>query len=383
MIYERRVHAGQIYARHVAGDAILRGGRTNLTRVVLRGFLRARRHVAREALVVIRSGIMVERLVRVMTSYTGEARIPVAPATALLQPIGLKAHSLHALRSRLKDVVGSTVARPAEIHLRYGPQAPGIENGLAALGILLVVHKRGMLRAGPMTSFAIHSKDKVSGIESRPRRGSRRVTPKATAHRVRIQSLAQRLLQSWRRPGRMARRQVQALQALEEAHPAFVESPIPLENVGLALVSQSKGPSKRLRNGVRSVAYGIGSRAALFRDRKRVRPGLLPGLVPSLVKDPFVFAKRGRIGRHTRSPRHGRFKLCGHNLGMASRAFFGTSKIIQRGGLLRRPPARHLQPLVGGHGSFYLPLGRRIGCGGFLKRGERHRQRHGKDEKQR
>lgn len=41
VIGERRVHGGKVYARHVAGDAIFRGDRAGLARVLRRAFLRA------------------------------------------------------------------------------------------------------------------------------------------------------------------------------------------------------------------------------------------------------------------------------------------------------------------------------------------------------
>ena len=104
MIDERRVHGGEVYARHVAGYAVFRRPWAGLAGVVLRGFPRARRSVASEALRVVGGGVVVERLVRVVAGNAGEARVPVAPATALLQPVRLKTHSLHALGSALEDV---------------------------------------------------------------------------------------------------------------------------------------------------------------------------------------------------------------------------------------------------------------------------------------
>ena len=77
--------------------------------------------MASEALLVIRGGIMDEGLVGVMAGDAGEARVAVAPATAFLEPIRLKAHVLHAFYSGLKDVVRSAVTGPAKIHLRDGP----------------------------------------------------------------------------------------------------------------------------------------------------------------------------------------------------------------------------------------------------------------------
>jgi len=169
MIDESRVHAGQVYPRHMARDAILRCGRAGPTRVVRRGFLRARRCMASEALLVICAGIMIEGLVRVMACCAGEARIPIAPATTVLQPIRLKAHVLHAQYSRSMDFVPSTVTSAAKINLRNRPQIPWVENRMPTLCTLFIVHELCMFRAGTMTSFAIHSKYEARGIKSCPR----------------------------------------------------------------------------------------------------------------------------------------------------------------------------------------------------------------------
>lgn len=193
--------------------------------------------MASKALRVIRGGIIVERLVRVVTGYASEARIAFGPATALFQPIRLKAHSLYALCPGLTDVVRGTVTGSAKIHLCHGSQAPWVENGLATLGIPFLVHELGMFGAGTMTSFTIHTKDKARRIKSCPSCGSRGVTAKATAHGDWIKPLAERLIEGWRRHGRVARGQVQVLQATEEAHAALVERAIPLQNISLAPVS--------------------------------------------------------------------------------------------------------------------------------------------------
>lgn len=105
--------------------------------------------MASEALRVIRGGTIGERLVWVVTGYASEARIAFAPATALFQPIRLKAHSLHALCPGLKNVVRGTVTGSAKIHLRHGPQAPWVENGFSTVGIPFVVHELDMLAPGP------------------------------------------------------------------------------------------------------------------------------------------------------------------------------------------------------------------------------------------
>ena len=364
MIGERGMHAGKLHRWHMAGDAILRGDWTGFARVVVRGFLRARRRVASEALVVVGGGIVVERLVRVVTGYACKARVAFAPAAAALQSIRLKAHVLHALNSGYGDFVPGTMTGPAKIHLRHRPQTPWVENGLAALSILFVVHELGMLGAGTMTSFAIHSEYEPRWIEPGPRCGSGGVAPKAAAQSIWGNRAPERLIQSLRRLGRVAGGQIQALQSREEAHAALVVRAVLLINVGLALVSYSKGPAERCRNGIGAVANAVVSGRWIFRDRKGVRP--------SLVRDPFVPAKRRRIGSQTGGARHGRFGLRGCDFGMAPRAFLGACEIVQGGRLLCWPPTGHIQPFVGTHRGFRLLLRRRMGVGGLSKEGARH-----------
>src|SRR5690242_3184950 len=213
MISERRMHAGQRHLRHVAGDAILRGHRAGLARVARRAFLRARRCMASEALLVIRGDIVVQKLMRIMARDAREARVSLAPAAAAFETIRLKAHVLDALDSCYRDVVPRTVTGAAKVYLRHRPQAPWIENSLAALGILFVVHELGVFGARTMTSFAIHAEDQARCIKSRPGCGSGGVAPKATAQGVWRNGPAKRLLKVLRSLGRVARGQIQALQS--------------------------------------------------------------------------------------------------------------------------------------------------------------------------
>jgi hypothetical protein len=193
--------------------------------------------MASEALLVICAGIMIEGLVRVMACCAGEARIPIAPATAALQPIRLKAHVFHAQYSRSMDFVPSTVTSAAKINLRNRPQIPWVENRLPTLCILFIVHELCMFRAGTMTSFAMHSKHEARGIKSRPRCRCGRMTAKTTAQSIWINKPTHRQTKGWRRLGRVAWGQIQALQTSKEAHSALVERAISLINVSLALVS--------------------------------------------------------------------------------------------------------------------------------------------------
>ena len=180
---------------------------------------------------------MIQLLMRVMAGDAGEARIPVAPATAFLEPIRLKAHVLHAFYSSFKNVERSTVTGPAKIDLRDGPQTSWVENSLPTLLILFVVHELGMSGAGTMTSFAIHAKYEARRIKSCPGCGSGGVAPETTPQSIRINTPAQRRTQVLWNLGQVAWGKIQVLQAPEKAHPALVERAISLINVSLALVS--------------------------------------------------------------------------------------------------------------------------------------------------
>lgn len=330
--------------------------------------------MAREALRVIRGEVVVQRLMRVVARDARQARISLAPATAALQPIRLKAHVLDALQSRHRDVVPGTMTGAAKVHFRHGPQTRWVENSLAALGVLFVVHELGVFGAGTVTSFAVHSKDEAGWIEPGPRGGSGGVTPKATAQSIWRNRPAKRLLQVLRRLERVAWSQIQALQIPEETHAALEEHAVPLIHVGLALVPQAKGPAEGFGNGIGAVANAVVSGGCLFRDRKSERPGFL--------KDRLLLGKRGGVCSQTGGARHGRFDLRGRDLRMASRAFLGAHEIIQRRRLLRRPPSRRSQPLVGCHLRFGLLLGERIRAGRLFEEGDHYQQRHGRDTKQ-
>lgn len=201
MINEKGVHARELYARHMARDAILAVNGACFAGVIVRNFLRSRRNMTSQAFVVIPGGIMVQRFVGVVASDASKACIAIAPAFAVLQTIRLKAHIRHAANPQLIYVVQGAMAGPTKIDLSHRTQANWIENGLTALFIFFVVHQLRVPGARTVTRLAIHSERETSRIKSRSGRRGGRMAAEAVAQGIRIEKAAQGLIESSRSLG--------------------------------------------------------------------------------------------------------------------------------------------------------------------------------------
>ncbi len=115
MVGELAVHTWQAHLRHVTGDAVLGGFRTDRCYVLRRLYA----GVALKTIAIVTGWVAIERLVRIMTGDTGQSLIlRRAPAFALLESIRLKAYDRSiGLRTGRKTGIGKrAVARPAEIN---------------------------------------------------------------------------------------------------------------------------------------------------------------------------------------------------------------------------------------------------------------------------
>src|SRR5712691_6703191 len=89
MIGKCMVHVWQVDLRHVTRRAVLCSNRASSARMFLRGFGAACGEVARQALLVVSSRILRERLVRIVAGHACDSRIAIAPALAAHQPVRL------------------------------------------------------------------------------------------------------------------------------------------------------------------------------------------------------------------------------------------------------------------------------------------------------
>ena len=104
---------------------------------------------------------MNEWLVRVVAGNAGQARIAVAPATAVFQTVRLKARVGDASNAYLIDVGPGAMAGAAEIDESDGTEPVRIENSGPTLLVLFLAHQAHMLCARSVTCFASHTGHRV------------------------------------------------------------------------------------------------------------------------------------------------------------------------------------------------------------------------------
>lgn len=248
------MHVGDDHPGHVAGDAIFLADGTCLAGMIARGLFHWRRKMAAQAFVVIGAWIVNKLLVRVMASDAGKARIAVTPATAVLQTIRLKAQVGDSGRTHLVDVAHSAMASAAEIDESDRIEPARIENGLAALLGLSLVHQTHMFGARAVTRLAGHSVHHVSGIEPGDCGGSRRVTAETAPQRGGIDEPAQGVLEIVGRFAPVTWREIKTLQSLVKAEPTLVEKAVSLIDERLTRISEAERPEERFGNQAGGVA---------------------------------------------------------------------------------------------------------------------------------
>jgi hypothetical protein len=116
VIREGRVRTWKLDLRHVTRDAVVRCDAANLSNVIGRRFGAAPR-VTLKTISIIGAEVMLERLVRIMTSTTCDARTSLAPTLAFFQAVRSESDIEHAHpdESILDHIPRCTVACSAKI----------------------------------------------------------------------------------------------------------------------------------------------------------------------------------------------------------------------------------------------------------------------------
>src|SRR5260370_21201675 len=109
--------------------------------MVLRLLLCGRYQMASQALLVIGGRIMGKRLMRVVASDAGKARVAVAPAAAVFKTIGLEPHVSDAASTHFIDVIQRAMASATEVDEGDGIQPLGIKDGEAPFGVFFLFHQ--------------------------------------------------------------------------------------------------------------------------------------------------------------------------------------------------------------------------------------------------
>src|SRR2546430_10760751 len=90
MVGKLEVGVRDFYLGHVAGHTILGGYRAGGARMIAIGFGVPCGQMTSKASLIVKAGFAHQRLVRVVTGYTSEARIALAPTPAAFQPVRLE-----------------------------------------------------------------------------------------------------------------------------------------------------------------------------------------------------------------------------------------------------------------------------------------------------
>src|SRR5882724_11102191 len=113
--------------------------------------------VARQTFLVVRGGILHQRLVRVVARDACKPGVASPPALALFQSIRLEPRVDHSSGPGKHNVAPRAMTRAAEIHRRHRIQPARIENGNAARFDFPGLHSRNVARSRPVAPLASNS----------------------------------------------------------------------------------------------------------------------------------------------------------------------------------------------------------------------------------
>lgn len=119
-----------------------------------------------EAFHVIGGGVAHDRFMRVVAGNALETRIPLTPAPASFETIGLETHIAYTGGPGVQNVSPSAMARAAEIHGSDRTKRSGIEDCTPALINFSRLHRGNVLGARAMTRLARNSGRGMIRIEA-------------------------------------------------------------------------------------------------------------------------------------------------------------------------------------------------------------------------
>lgn len=119
-----------------------------------------------EAFHVIGGGVAHDRFMRVVAGNALETRIPLTPAPASFEAIGLETHIAYTGGPGVQNVSPSAMARAAEIHGSDRTKRGGIEDCTPALINFPRLHRGNVLGTRAMTRLARNSGRGMIRIEA-------------------------------------------------------------------------------------------------------------------------------------------------------------------------------------------------------------------------
>ena len=244
----------------------------------------------------------------------------IAPAFAVFEAVGLKAHVHHAAQFLFAedDVGPGAVARAAEIDGRDRIEFFRIEDGGAAGFDFSGLHRGDVVGAGAVAGFALDAGGEVRRVEMAGDVGCGGVAAEAAAGFVGVEPAAHGGFEVVGIGGVVAGGEVERLEGFVEAEMAFVEAAVAFVDVGLAFVAETEGPGDR--RGERLGAVGDGEIHGLLRRREFVV------IFGALLAEIGVRFQNFGIGRGGGGLRHRRHGLGARDLRVALRAFGAADK---------------------------------------------------------
>jgi hypothetical protein len=339
VIGEFGVGAWNLQFRHVTGGAVLRSLRASCAGVVGGSACPFGGNVATEAAVVVELRITLNGRVRVVAGKASDAGVAPSPATAQFKTVGLKAQRRGAFRAALHYVCPGAMAGAAKVHGIKRSQLGRVQDLRQAVHDSSLLHRRGVLRAGPVTSLAGNPWNEVLRIELPTRRRSRVMTSEAKADFVRLDRSAYRFFQVCGWASVVPWGDIQRLQSRKVTKLAFVEGSAALENVSFANHPFTKCPCQGGRD--RPVAFADGEQAGVANAGEVINVGIGKESEPLMrCEDLRVRRAHASLG-HRRSFLYGRLRGMTFCTGRRAQIFLASRRVF--GG----PPTRGKQPLLG------------------------------------
>jgi hypothetical protein len=186
VVREGMVHVWDFDLRHMAGLTVPRANATGCTPTLIFQILARTRCVTANTDPIVEVRIVNQRFMRVMTCNASEQRVSSAPASALLETVGLKAHVRHTCDSHLNHVAPSTMTCSAKVHRGHRIQLAGIQNRFFALLDSPCFHGRNMFCTGFVTGFTNDACDAAAWVEMVASRGCRGMAPETPSSLIYI-----------------------------------------------------------------------------------------------------------------------------------------------------------------------------------------------------
>src|SRR5215471_2071971 len=285
---------------HVAGNTILRGDFAGHSQTLGSrfSFHSGRLVFARmtgEALLIVRSRVLAERLVRIVTGGAGYAAI-IRVTLAVKDAVGLKADIVNLHAAQQTELIAAAMAGGAKFLSQFITAEVGRVEDYAPSGLTLP-DCVDMCRSRTVAAFTMDAGSHLLKTDFSGPDTARRMTSETIPGLSLSQAAAQSFLQRFRNAPWCANGKVESADLSVVTHQAFIIGAVIMKQVRLPGLTLPKGIKNRQAEGVLSIRHGINTLLALALDFITVRTAAKGH--PAIFIEHFRVAHRFHRHAHT------------------------------------------------------------------------------------